>query len=337
MLGIVQQLTPGRFDLSVYHVSDKQDAIATTINQCAAFSAVLPPNLHAARKLIAGRWPDVLIYPDIGMEPMTYFLAFARLAKVQCAWWGHPVTTGIDTVDHYLSSEHLEPTDAEAHYTEKLVRFPTLAMYPQCPTPAQSLTPLDHWGIDPKANLYLCCQSLFKVHPDFDGVLREILQRDANALIIFFQGRHPHWHQMLRNRWRQSIGPIDRRIVFLPRQPFPMFLQLVEHAKVILDTLHFTGGITTFQCLGLDKPIVTLPGPLMKSRITAAAYQQMEMTDLLAQTTEDYIRMAVRLGTDPTINEQMSQKISRLKGPLFANTHAVRELEAFLMNAAGKN
>ncbi len=38
---------------------------------------------------------DILFYPDLGMTPLTYFLAFARLAPVQCVSWGHPVTTGI--------------------------------------------------------------------------------------------------------------------------------------------------------------------------------------------------------------------------------------------------
>jgi predicted O-linked N-acetylglucosamine transferase (SPINDLY family) len=333
MLGIAQQLDPAKFELSVFHVSNQHDAIAEAINAKAVFSAVLPPHLHAARKLIASQQPDVLLYPDIGMEPMAYFLAFARLAKVQCAWWGNRVTTGIDTMDYYLSNEALESANAQDRYTEKLVCLPTLAMYPQRPQPAQERTPLSHWGIESNAHLYLCCQNLFKVHPDFDDLLKQILEKDADALIVFFQGRHPHWHQMLRNRWNKTIGQMGRRIVFLPRQPFPLFLQLVEQAHVILDTLHFTGGNTTFQCLGLGKPIVTLPGTYMKSRITAAVYEQMGMTELIAANTDDYIRLTVKLGTDEAFNQQMSRKILAENQVLFTHSPAVHELEVFLLNA----
>lgn len=336
MLGIARELDQSQFELSVFHVTDKTDDIAQAINGHASFNAVLPPDLHAARNRIASRKPDVVIYPDIGMEPMTYFLAFARLAKVQCAWWGHPLTTGIDTIDYYLSNQALEPADGDSHYTEQLVRLPTLAMYPQRPEPAAERMPLSHWGIEGDANLYLCCQSLFKVHPDFDELLKQILERDGTALIVFFQGRHRHWHEMLRNRWKQSIGPMGRRIIFLPRQPFPLFLQLVEHAKVILDTIHFTGGNTTFQCLGLGKPIVTLPGKYMKSRITTAAYKQMGMRELIAANGEEYVRLAVRLATEPEFNQRISQKILSLNHPLFANTQAVRELEAFLIQAVAE-
>ena len=42
------------------------------------------------------------------MSPTTYFLAFSRLAPVQIASWGHTETTGIDTIDYFLSTTLFE-------------------------------------------------------------------------------------------------------------------------------------------------------------------------------------------------------------------------------------
>ena len=42
-----------------------------------------PRDLDTARKAVARQELDVLVYPDIGMEPFTYLMAFARLAPVQ--------------------------------------------------------------------------------------------------------------------------------------------------------------------------------------------------------------------------------------------------------------
>lgn len=336
MLGIAQQLDHRQFELQVFHTSPKTDEISVAINAKAAMHTILPGDLSAARQKIASSQPDIVLYPDIGMEPMTYFLAHARLAKVQCAWWGHPVTTGIDTIDYYLSNTGLEPTDGQKHYTEKLVTLPTLAIYPGKPQPASELLPLDHWGIDPHCNLYLCCQSLFKVHPDFDAMIKAILDVDTSGLIVFFQGRHIHWNQTLRNRWKETLGPMGRRAIFIPRQPFPHFLQLVEHAKVILDTIHFTGGNTTFQCLGLGKPIVTLSGPYMKSRITTAAYKQMGLGKLVTHSRDEYVSLAVRLANDSAYRHAFSDQIARHNDVLFSNTQAVRELEAFFSESLKK-
>src|SRR5207344_3135603 len=72
---------------------------------------------------------DVLIYPEVGMDEMTLKLAALRLAPTQVAAWGHPETTGLPTIDHYLSAADFEPADAQSHYSERLVALPHLGCY----------------------------------------------------------------------------------------------------------------------------------------------------------------------------------------------------------------
>jgi len=57
----------------------------------------------------------ILVYPEIGMHPPTMQIAALRLAPVQCTAWGHPLTSGLPTVDYYLSSELMEPENEQAH------------------------------------------------------------------------------------------------------------------------------------------------------------------------------------------------------------------------------
>lgn len=71
---------------------------------------------------------DVLLYPELGMDPLTPQLAALRLAPVQVASWGHPETTGMPTIDHYLSAELFEAADSEEYYSERLVRLRILAV-----------------------------------------------------------------------------------------------------------------------------------------------------------------------------------------------------------------
>ena len=69
-------------------------------------------------------WPieeenlDIIFYPDIGMSAITYFLAFSRLAPVQIVSWGHPETTGIDTIDYFLSSQIIENLNSQKFYSK---------------------------------------------------------------------------------------------------------------------------------------------------------------------------------------------------------------------------
>ena len=130
----------------------------------------LPADLARARRAISEQELDALIYTDVGMDALPYFLAFARLAPVQCAMWGHPVTTGLPTVDYFISSACLEPNDGGRHYTERLVELSRLpAFYPR-PHPAAEgcRSPLD---LESGIHHYVCAQSLFKLHPDFDDII----------------------------------------------------------------------------------------------------------------------------------------------------------------------
>ena len=143
-----------------------------------------PRALDGARRQIAAAELDIVFYPDIGMEALTYFLAFARLAPVQCVTWGHPVTTGIPALDHFVSSELLEPDGAESHYAERLVRLPRLPACVARPARPSAHGDRDHLGLGP-GRLYVCPQSLFKLHPDFDDVLGEFAVAAGEAAHLF--------------------------------------------------------------------------------------------------------------------------------------------------------
>src|SRR6185437_8243427 len=94
------------------------DAVLTTSN-------LLP----RAVEQISQQAFDILLYADIGMDLLSYYLAFARLAPVQCTTWGHPVTSGISQIDYFISSQELEPADADSHYSEKLVKLSSPPTY----------------------------------------------------------------------------------------------------------------------------------------------------------------------------------------------------------------
>ena len=85
-------------------------------------SYALSVDVREARKEVISFNLDVLVFPDLGMEIPSYLLAFSRLARVQCAWWGHPVSTGLPSIDYWLGLD-TERDDAFDEYSEQLVRF----------------------------------------------------------------------------------------------------------------------------------------------------------------------------------------------------------------------
>ncbi len=117
---------------------------------------------------------DVLVYPELGMNAPTFVLAALRLAPIQCAAWGHPVTTGHATIDAFFSCAAMEPPNAVQHYSEKLIPLPGIGTNYERPTVPDGASRA-RFGLPDGVPLFLCPQSLFKIHPDTDALFVRVL------------------------------------------------------------------------------------------------------------------------------------------------------------------
>jgi len=335
-VGLIEHLSREIFEVIVLRITPSRDDACTARIRAAADRIVeLDPDYYRARDQISALGLDILFYQDIGMEPMSYFLAFARLAPVQCVSFGHPNTTGIPTMDYFLSSDLFEPADADQHYSETLVRLhdlPTLAYYyePQLPAAAASA---QSFGLPPDTTLYVCPQTLFKLHPDFDPILAGILARDARGVVVLSAGQFQDFTDRLRARFAQTLHEFQRRVLFVPFMAFERFMQLLALADVVLDTLHFNGMNSSLQAFSVGAPVVTLPGRFQRGRHTQAMYRKMAIFDCIARDPQDYIDIAVRIGTDGEYARDLRQRILARKRVLFEDARVLREFERFFLEA----
>ena len=328
--GIVERLDRRRFDVSVFRF----DPPVAGFSFGDARVTVLSDDLGAARRAVADARLDVLFYTDIGMEPTTYFLAFARLAPVQCVTFGHPVTSGIANVDYFLSARELDRVDAQDDYAETLIRLGVVPTYFALPAVAAAPPTRSDLGLPADARLYFCAQNLIKYHPDFDGVLGEILRRDPKGLLVLINSRKaPQLGELLLTRFRQSIPDVVRRVAFLPFLNLDALLGFLQHVDAILDTPVFGGGTTSLEMFAADAPIVTWPGPFARSRITHALYRQMGIDGLSAGSASQYVNIALRLANDSAWRAALRGELRHRKHVLYENVALVRELERFLTAA----
>jgi predicted O-linked N-acetylglucosamine transferase (SPINDLY family) len=329
--GMIVHLSRDRFSVYVFAASKSHSDISPVIQQHADYFELLPLQLELARQSIAKQQLDILFYPDIGLDAFTYFLAFARLAPVQCTSWGHPVTTGIPTLDYFISAQDLEVEEAQEHYSEKLIRLQHLPSFYYPPNLSAILKTRQHFGLDDQQHIYLCPQSLFKLHPEFDLLLAEILCQDPVGQVILVEGEQTHWTELLKQRLRQTLpAVINQRLGFVPRLSLADYFNLIAIADVMLDPLHFGGGITTLDALAIGIPIVTLPSHFLRGRVAYYCYKQMGMMDCVANSSQEYINIALRLGTDSSYRDTIKARILATNQVLYENREAVQELEQWL-------
>ncbi|MEE2746683.1 MAG: tetratricopeptide repeat protein [Pseudomonadota bacterium] len=329
MLGFIRNLPRDIFDISLITWRGQRDHISKLIENVCSDTLYLPESIFDAQSAIALKQLDVLFYCEIGMDIRTYFLAFSRLAPLQCVGWGHPDTTGIPNIDVFISSSLIEPTDAEGHYTESLKQFSNLPTYYERPeTPAVFKTKSD-FGLSDKGTVYLCAQSAIKFHPDIDKIFSSILSGDDKAIIVVLEGAISYWTELLLERWHDSLGKHIDRVLILPRQSPENFICLLKLADVILDTPHFSGGNTSFEGFALGKAIVTLDSKYMRGRVTAGMYRSMKFADCIATSIEEYSSIALNLGLNLDFRRDIEELVIERNDILFEKSEFITEFVEF--------
>jgi len=251
---------------------------------------------------------DIIVYPELGLDYRTAALAAFRLAPVQVCGWGHPVTSGLPTIDAFLSCAAMEPANASEHYTERLLTLPALGMRYLSPPipPARSR---DELGLPSSGTLYLVPHSLFKLHPDNDAVYSGVLANDPAATLIFFEGVDGGARRITRRRLSRLFAEcgVDfaARTRFLPMRSRDAFLQVLLAGDVVLDSLRFSGGNVSLDALHCGVPVVTHPGEFMRGRQTMAMLQQIGGAELICGSIESMIETAVDVANDTSRRQKL--------------------------------
>lgn len=337
MQGLFARFDRERVSVHGFAFQSTADPVYRAMTRDADQWTTLPRELAAAREAIAAARLDVLLYPDIGMDPLTYFLAFARLAPVQCTTWGHPITSGVPALDYFISTDYFEPDGADLHYSERLVRLEDVAMPGYYSRPYEAATAVSPApGFDRGRRVYFCPQMLFKFHPDFDAILADILRRDSDGeIVITHRGAYDrHRLQRLQARLQRSAGDVYDRMVFLPRTQAPDgYLQRLRGCDVVLDTIQYGGGNTSLEAISAGALVVTLPAAFQRGRHTYGFFRKMRFTDTVVRTAEDYAQLAVRIATDEELRVHLKAEQQKRAAALYEDQGAVRQIEDFFERA----
>ena len=315
-IGFIRDLPRDRFEVRVFAIDPRDDAMRRDIENAADAYMRLPRDLADIRKAIEDAALDILVFADIGMDPLTYALALWRLAPVQAVSWGHSDTSGVDTIDYYLSADGVEIESADTHYTERLVRPRAffLGGYER-PRLAQPMS-REALGLPSGAHLYGCLQPVFKLHPDIDAVFGALLDRDARAEIVLLESK-VHAAATVRKRFARTLGPLASRIRFLPSMPMERYVATLAALDVALDPLYFGGCNSSCEALALGVPLVTLPGEHLYGRFTLGLYREMGIDACVATGVDDYIERALRFANEQDLRDEVSRELVARSGVLY--------------------
>jgi predicted O-linked N-acetylglucosamine transferase (SPINDLY family) len=277
---LLQHLDPSQFELYLYHDHFREDAVSARLKSLAAvWRNFVGQSSAVVEKAIRADAPDILV--DLaGHTGMTSRLPlFAKhLAPVQINYLGYPNTTGLPAMHYRFTDATVDPVgEADALATEKLVRFAPTAWAYQPPPVTAKVT---------DATLALWARVLAAV--------------PGSRLLLKGRG---FGEEAVRQRYFERFAaaglPVDR-VEFLERTAkTDDHLALYGRVDISLDTFPYHGTTTTCEALWMGVPVVTLMGDRHVARVSGSLLTAIGRGEWVAQTPEDYVRIAAELAADP--------------------------------------
>lgn len=326
--GMLYQIanTP-QIESALFYSGKIQDDVTHQIRSLVDHFQEIPTQLIEAANIIRSWQADVIFYLDIGMDSFLYTLAHIRKAAVQCVSAGIPMTTGIKTIDYYISSKWFEPeTLAERNYSETLICLNEFMVNMHPPLVNNPLKTRAQLGLPKDNHVYFFPHSLIRVDPELDDLFAQILQQDPAGIILLIKESKKNLHTTILKRFKEKYPIEANRIQFLPLMKQPDYLNVLACSNVALDSLRLGGGNVTFQSFYVGTPMIQRPTELLRCRIATGLYKRLNMEEWIAQDQEDYVRKALILGTNATIRQNVSNKILAGKNKLFNQTTGVEQI-----------
>ena len=305
-----------------------------SLRRCGMRFCHVPNGVEDVARAIRSDNLHILVFLDIGRVPIMTLLAALRLAPIQCMAWDHPVTSGLPTVNYFLSNALMEPANGQDHYSEQLIRLPGVGMCYQKPVIPRALLGKCRrdYGLFENRVLYLSCQSTFKYLPQHDDVFPAIAKRVPRSQFVFLPPNDSVLADFQRRLERafSALGIAAKdHCVFLPTQDISAFWNLNLLADVYFDTIEWSGCITTMEAIACGLPIVTLPGQFMRRRQSAGLLMQFGATQTIARDKADYVDIAVRLGEDRAWRQSVVQRLKDGCLRFYSDTSSLSALEDF--------
>jgi predicted O-linked N-acetylglucosamine transferase (SPINDLY family) len=328
MLPIVEHADREQFEVVLYSDLAASDDVTRRLREGASeFHVTGSLTDGQLAELVRRHRIDILVDLTLHMT-RSRLLAFARKpAPVQATFIGYPATTGLRQIDYRITDAHLDPPGAsDAVNAEQLARLDhSFWCYPgEADPPPVGELPAERNGYVTFASFINPCKVNDRV---IELWSRLLLAVPSSRLMLFVNERRNPGERTRRQFAAHGVGA--DRLLFVSRQVRGDYLRQHGQVDIALDPFPYNGHMTSLDALLLGVPVVSLRGTTSVGRGGASLLANLGLTELLAQTPEQYIAIARDLAGDvPRLRDLRSTLRDRLRASPLMNAPAfVRNLE----------
>lgn len=242
---------------------------------------------------------DILVELS-GFSPRNRFSAIAsRCATVQISYLNHTGTSAVPNVDYVLADETSVLPEHERFFTERVWRLPgcflnynydAVEMWPisEVPSASRGHITFGYFGSGGKLGSKLI------------ALWAQILNSVPNSMLFIrnMQLDSADNRQYMINRFRRNGVP-EERLRLMGGADRQTIVKAYDEVDISLDTWPYCGGNTVAESLWQGVPVITLKSDRFSGRYGASLLAAAGCPELVAETKDEYVRLAVDLSQSP--------------------------------------
>jgi len=332
---VLERHDRAQFEVFLYSRTRRADATTARLKALElTFREVTELSPAACADLVRSDRIDLLIdlAGHAGGNALPTFLL--KPAPVQISWLGYPNTTGLSAIDFRISDAVADPPgDGDLLNVERVLRlnggfhcYRPGAEVTLAAEPPQSVSGSVTFG---------SFNTLAKLSDPTLAAWSQILdQTPGSRLMLKAIGLTDGVaKERLIARLRQ-FGMDPARVTLSGFAPgLEGHLAAYRKIDIALDSFPYNGTTTTFDALWMGVPVVCLAGDRHAARVSASllgALGHPDLSDLVADSEADYVRVAVALASDPDRLARLRKLVrpALQASPLMDEAGFTRKLEA---------
>jgi predicted O-linked N-acetylglucosamine transferase (SPINDLY family) len=313
------------FEVVLYSLLETGDSLEQYCFSCANHHKLLAQDLTAQVNTIRADDLDILFFAtNVTLQTnQMCLLASHRLARIQVTSGGSVVTTGMRHMDYFISGTLTDPSPlAQEQYREELIQLVGAAhCFSYGEDRVESAIKVDRESLDIAHGtvVFISGANLFKIIPELVHTWAKVIAKVPNSVLILLP-YGPNWSNSYPKKAFENnlieifaeYGVSADRLIVLDPQPVPNREDMKAYyqiADVCLDSYPFSGTTSLIEPLQVSLPIVSRQGDSFRSSMGAAMIRSLDITDLVADSEESYIQLAVSLGKNSELRQQKSAEI----------------------------
>jgi predicted O-linked N-acetylglucosamine transferase (SPINDLY family)/glycosyltransferase involved in cell wall biosynthesis len=313
------------FEVVLYSLQETGDSLEQYCFSCANHHKLLPQGLVEQVNTIRADDLDILFFATnvTAVTNQICLLASHRLGRIQVTSGGSVVTTGMRHMDYFISGTLTDPSPtAQEQYREELLQLAGAAhCFSYGDSQVESTIEVNRESLDiaPETVIYISGANFFKIVPELVHTWAKIIAKVPNAALMLLP-YGPNWSSSYPKKDFENnlikilaeYGVSADRLIILDPQPVPNregVKAYYQIADVCLDSYPFAGTTSLIEPLQVNLPVIARQGNSFRSSMGAAMIRSLDITELVADSEESYIQLAVALGNNPELRQQKSAEV----------------------------